>query len=88
MLFVVPQEISEERRRARQPTLPLAMKRDRIEEADQDFFDRAAKGYQAIAAAEPERVRQFDATGDVPAIQSAIWKLVQALVERLAGPKG
>lgn len=83
LLFAVPQDVSEERRRARQPTLPLAMKRDRIEEADQSFFERAAKGYQAIAAAEPERVRQFDATGDVPAIQAAIWTLVQPLVERI-----
>ena len=80
LLFVVPQDVSEARRRARQPTLPLNIKRDRIEEADQDFFARAAKGYQAIAAAEPERVRQFDATGDVPAIQTAIWKLVQPLI--------
>ena len=87
LLFVVPQEISEARRRARQPTLPLAMKRDRIEEADQDFFARAAKGYQAIAAAEPDRVRQFDATGAVPAIQAAIWNLVEPLVGRLQRPK-
>ena len=87
LLFVVPLEISESRRRARQPTLPLAMKRDRIEEADQSFFARAAKGYQAIAAAEPDRVRQFDATGDVPAIQAAIWNLVQPLIGRLQRPK-
>ena len=80
LLFVVPQEVSEARRLARQPTLPLLVKRDRIEEADQSFFARVAKGYQAIAAAEPERIRQFDATGDVATIQAAIWKLVQPLV--------
>jgi dTMP kinase len=83
LLFAVPQDVSEARRRARQPTLPLAMKRDRIEEAGQSFFARAAKGYQAIAAAEPDRVRQFDATGDVPAIQASIWDLVQPLIGRL-----
>ena len=65
LLFVVPHEVSEARRVARQPTLPLPFKRDRMEEADQSFFARVAKGYQAIAAAEPQRVRQFDATGDV-----------------------
>ena len=65
LLFIVPHEVSEARRVARQPTLPLSIKRDRMEEADQSFFARVAQGYQAIAAAEPQRVRQFDATGDV-----------------------
>ena len=65
LLFIVPHEVSEARRLARQPTLPLPFKRDRMEEADQSFFARVAQGYQAIAAAEPQRVRQFDATGDV-----------------------
>jgi thymidylate kinase len=83
LLFVVSQGVSEARRLARQPTLPLPFKRDRIEEAGQSFFVRVAKGYQAIAAAEPQRVRQFDATGDVAKIQAAIWDLVQPLVKRL-----
>ena len=65
LLFIVPHEVSEARRVARQPTLPLSIKRDRMEEADQSFFARVAQGYQAIAAAEPQRVRQFDATGEV-----------------------
>ncbi len=87
LLFVVPHEVSEARRSARQPTLPLTIKRDRFEEADRDFFARVAKGYQAIAAAEPNRVRQFDATGDVATIQAAIWKLVQPLLKRCGPPK-
>ena len=82
LLFVVPHEVSEARRRARQPTLPLPLKRDRMEEADQSFFARVAEGYQAIAAAEPQRVRKFDATGDVARIQAAIWDLVQPLVKQ------
>jgi dTMP kinase len=83
LLFVVPQEVSEARRLARQPSLPLPFKRDRIEEAGRSFFARVAQGYQAIAAAEPHRVRQFDATGDVSKIQAAIWDLVQPLIARL-----
>jgi dTMP kinase len=83
LLFVVPHEVSEARRLARQPTLPQLFKRDRIEEADQSFFARVAQGYQAIAAAEPQRVRQFDASGDVGKIQAAIWDLVQPLVKKL-----
>ena len=87
LLFAVPQEVSEARRLARQPTLPLPFKRDRIEEAGQSFFARVAQGYQAIAAAEPQRVRQFDATGDVSRIQAAIWDLVQPLIARLKPSK-
>jgi dTMP kinase len=83
LLFVVPHDVSEARRLARQPTLPLPFKRDRIEEADQSFFARVAQGYQAVAAAEPQRVRQFDASGGVARIQAAIWDLVQPLVKRL-----
>ena len=80
LLFMVPHEVSEARRVARQPTLPLSIKRDRMEEADRSFFARVAEGYQAIAAAEPDRVRQFDATGDVAAIEAAIWRLVEPLI--------
>ena len=87
LLFIVPHEISEARRVARQPTLPLPFKRDRFEEADQSFFARVAQGYQAIAAAEPQRVRQFDATGDVAAIAAAIWQLVNPLLPRVEQSK-
>jgi dTMP kinase len=87
LLFVVPHEVSEARRAARQPTLPLPFKRDRMEEADQSFFSRVAKGYQAIAVAEPRRVRQFDASGAVAAIEAAIWKMVKPLVARLEASK-
>src|SRR6185369_10469591 len=63
LLFVVPHEVSAERLLARQSTLPFM--RDRIEEADRGFFERVAKGYQAIAAAEPKRVLQIDAAKSV-----------------------
>jgi dTMP kinase len=51
--------------------------RDRIEEADRDFFERVAKGYQAIAAAEPQRIQKIDATGTVAEIKAAIWKVLR-----------
>jgi dTMP kinase len=87
LLFLVPQEVSEARRVARQPTLPLSIKRDRMEEADQSFFERVAQGYLAIAAAEPQRVKQFDATGDVAAIEAAIWRMAQPLVAQVEKSK-
>jgi dTMP kinase len=80
LLMLVPQEVSEARRLARQPTLPLPFKRDRIEEADRSFFERVARGYQAIAAAEPQRVKAIEASGKVEAIAATIWKLVEPLV--------
>ncbi len=80
LLLVVPHEVSRERLRARQSTLPFM--RDRIEEADRDFFERVAKGYQAIAAAEPRRVRLVDANTGVEQTQASIWKVVETLLPR------
>jgi len=82
LLFVLPYAIAEERRLIRQPTLPMAIQRDRIEEAGRSFFERAAKGYQAIAAAEPQRVRTVDANGTVSEISARIWKLIEPLIRK------
>ncbi len=79
LLLLVPQALSEERRLKRQSTLPIM--RDRIEEADRDFFARVARGYHAIAAAEPHRVRPLDATGPVPEVHAKIWQLVEPLLQ-------
>jgi dTMP kinase len=76
LLFVVPHEITADRLLKRQSTLPFM--RDRIEEADRDFFERVAKGYQAIAAAEPQRIQNIDATGTVAEIKASIWKVLQS----------
>jgi dTMP kinase len=75
LLFVVPHEITADRLLKRQSTLPFM--RDRIEEADRNFFERVAKGYQAIAAAEPQRIQKIDATGTVAEIKASIWQTVK-----------
>lgn len=80
LLLRVPLEMSAQRLLARQSTMPFL--RDRIEEADRDFFARVAQGYQAIAAAEPERVRSIDATATVDELGAVIWDFVQPLVKR------
>ena len=80
LLIVVSHEVSQERLLARQSTLPFM--RDRIEEADRGFFERVARGYQAIAAAEPERVKVIQGIGSTEAIESAIWKIVEPLLSR------
>lgn len=79
----VPQAVSEERLRSRQATMPFI--RDRIEEADRAFFERVAQGYDAIAAAEPNRVQVVNAAGTVVEVQSAIWRLVAPLVATRGG---
>lgn len=81
LLLLVPQTMSEERRLARQPSLPLAIKRDRFEEADRTFFDRVATGYQAIAANEPRRVKSIPASGPVEEVAANIWRTVEPLLK-------
>jgi dTMP kinase len=78
LLLQVPPEISIERLLARQSTMPFV--RDRIEEADRSFFERVAKGYEAIAVAEPRRVRRIEANGRIETVSVAIWKLVEPLL--------
>jgi dTMP kinase len=80
LLLNISPEASEARRRSRQSTLPVV--RDRMEEADRQFFERVAKGYQLIATAEPQRVRLIDATGNVEAVSAAIWREVSSLLLR------
>ena len=67
--------MSEARRLERQTIL-----RDRFEEADRAFFERVEQGYQAIAAAEPGRVRVVDATQSVAMVSEAVWKCVEPLL--------
>ena len=81
LLLLVPQAMSEQRRLARQSTLPFM--RDRIEEADRSFFARVAEGYRVLAKSEPQRVRPLDATGKVADVQSAIWQCLEPLLPRL-----
>ena len=59
----VPAEVSAERLRSRQSTLPFV--RDRIEEADRKFFERVAHGFGVIAAKRTaaRQVRQWRAAG-------------------------
>lgn len=78
LLLLAPPEVSRERLLKRQATLPFM--RDRMEEADQAFFDRVAHGYGEIAAQEPNRIRRIDATGSVESIHAAIWGAVEQLL--------
>ena len=96
LLLDVPLAVSEARRLTRQIKLfsePIAADptagpkltfaeplRDRMEEADQDFFRRVEQGYHAIAAAEPARIKLIDATQDIDTVAAEIWRLVEPVL--------
>jgi dTMP kinase len=57
--------------------------RDRMEEADRHFFERVAQGYEAIAAAEPNRVRVVSGAGAIEVVCENIWELVRPVLPRI-----
>jgi dTMP kinase len=77
----VPAEVSAERLRSRQSTLPFV--RDRIEEADRKFFERVAHGYEAIAAGEPQRIKPVNGAQPLVAVCGQIWEIVQPRLPKL-----
>lgn len=83
LFLKVPQNISEDRLRSRQATMPFI--RDRMEEADRAFFERVAKGYEEIAVAHPERIKVIHAVGTVAEVHAAIWRVVAPLAATLGG---
>jgi len=81
LLLTVSPEISELRRALRQSTLPFM--RDRIEEADRQFFERVEHGFAIIAAAEPKRFRVVEASGTLESVADRIWDLVRPVLPKL-----
>jgi len=78
LLLLVPEPISQQRRAARSANQPMV--RDRLEEADHEFFARVAHGYEAILRAEPNRVRSINATRTAKHVETEIWQAVQGLL--------
>ena len=77
----VPADVSAERLRSRQSTLPFV--RDRIEEADRKFFERVEHGYGVIAASEPQRVKFINGAQAVDAVCKTIWEIVQSRLPKV-----
>ena len=75
LLLRVSVEVSEARRAARGATIP-----DRFEEADREFFRRVERGFDAIAASEPDRVKVIDATRSIEEVSAAVWHEVEPLL--------
>ena len=71
----VPVELSESRRASREQN--GAVVRDRFEEADREFFQRVENGFEAILAADLDRMVRVDATGSIDEVQGLIWDIVE-----------
>jgi dTMP kinase len=81
ILLTVPPEVSELRRLFRQSTMPFI--RDRMEEADKQFFQRVAMGYEIIATANPGRIKVLDGAVSVEVASEKIWEVVQPLLPKM-----
>ncbi len=77
----VPAEVSAERLRSRQATMPFV--RDRIEESDQKFFERVAHGFGVIAAQEPQRVKFINGNQQLDVVCARIWEQVEQVLPRV-----
>ena len=81
LLLHVPAEVSAERLRSRQSTLPFV--RDRIEEADRKFFERVAHGFGVIAAGEPQRVKFINGAQSLELVCAEIWRIVEPVLPKI-----
>ncbi len=79
LLLHVPVAVSETRR-----SLRGEEQRDRFEEADREFFLRVEAGYEAIAKAEPNRVKIVDATQSIEAVGAEILRHAQPFIDSRA----
>lgn len=78
LLLHVPLSVSESRRQIRQSS--AAPQRDRFEESDRTFFERVEKGYLALAASQPKRIKLIDATKTINEVADEIWAFVRPIL--------
>lgn len=74
LLLQVSVSVSEARRAARDEEQNGL--RDRFEEAERSFFERVEEGYAALVKAEPDRVKEVDATASVDEVQTSVRELI------------
>ncbi|MCQ2753724.1 MAG: dTMP kinase [bacterium] len=68
LVFDVDIETSEKR---------VGSKKDRMEKAGREFFERVRQGYLEIAKKEPERIKVVDSTKSIDEIHQEVIKLIQ-----------
>jgi dTMP kinase len=82
LIFDLPVETGLHRARQRALALTQNEREDRLENEVIEFHQKVRAGYLKIAAAEPERVRVIDASGDVATIHNNVKKIVGEIVVR------
>lgn len=75
VIFDVPIEVGMERARARSEL-------DRFEVEEQSFFEAVRNTYLLRAAAEPQRYRVIDASGDLQQVAAAMQPVINEVLER------
>lgn len=53
---------------------------DRLEREEQNFFDRIAEAYLALATSEPDRIRRIDATAPQAEVLEVAWRELADLI--------
>ena len=79
LLLHVPIDVSEARMQKRQ--LDAAPASDRFEQSGRDFFSRVEKGFLALAAQEPGRIKIIDATQSIEIVSDAVWREASRCLE-------
>lgn len=77
LLLDVEPGVSLARMRGRE--LSTGVGRDRIENAGAGFHERLRKGFDELAAREPERIAVIDANGSEEAVWEAVWKSLKRI---------
>jgi dTMP kinase len=75
-----PMEVSEARTAARKSAGQGTQERDRFEEEERAFYERVERGFEAITAGNPDRIRIIDGTHPVEKVSEEIWRWVGAMV--------
>ncbi|WP_285274980.1 dTMP kinase [Halopseudomonas bauzanensis] len=78
IVFDVPVELGMARARARSEL-------DRFEREQQDFFEAVRASYLQRAAADPQRYRVIDASGDLASVRQAMQPMIDEVLERYRG---
>jgi dTMP kinase len=57
--------------------------RDRMEEADREFFERVAVGYEKISAAEPKRIQIVNGLQPIDVVSEQVWNIIYPILPKV-----
>ena len=77
-LLQTPLELSESRIRKRAELADA--RKDRMEEADTEFYERVGRGFEEIAAANQSRIQVVDSSRPIDLVRNEIWQSVETVL--------